>query len=66
MNLENLSQQRVLSITEVLELTGKTRATFWRHRKAGKAPRCLMDGSRVVGVTVGDFLAWQEALRDGQ
>jgi len=66
MNLENLSLHRVLSITEVLALTGKSRSTFWRNRKEGKAPRCLMDGDRVLGVTVGDFLAWQEALRDGQ
>lgn len=66
MNLENLNQHRILSITEVLALTGKTRSTFWRNRKEGKAPRCLMDGKRVLGVTVGDFIAWQEALRDAQ
>lgn len=66
MNIDNLSQHRVLSISEVLALTGKSRPTFWRMKKNGKAPKCLMDGSRTIGVTVGDFIEWQESLKNGQ
>lgn len=63
MNLENMSQHRILSIKEVMALTGKSRTQTWRNLRSGKGPVCLMDGSRVIGVTVADFLAWQAKLR---
>lgn len=63
MNIENMSQHRILSIKEVMALTGKSRTTTWRNLRSGKGPRCLMDGARVIGVTVADFLAWQSGLK---
>lgn len=66
MNLENLSQHRILSISELMALTGKSRTTTWRNLRSGKGPRCLMSGARVLGVTVADYVAWVEGLRDAQ
>ncbi len=65
MRIENLSGHTILKIGQVLELTQSSRSKFWRDRKMGRAPKCLMQGDRVLGVTVADFLAWQESLREG-
>lgn len=59
-----MSVHTVLKIGQVLELMQASRSKFWRDRKAGKAPKCLMSGNRVLGVTVADFLEWQESLRE--
>lgn len=50
--------QKILRIREVQELTGLSRPTIFRLRKAGQFPSAVQLGTRAVGWKSGDIEGW--------
>lgn len=60
--MSELHDAQVLKIQDLLDLTKWSRATFFRKRRDGKAPRLLMDGKRCLGCTVAAYKDWIEKM----
>ena len=54
--------QNVLSIEDVVEMTGLSRTTIWRKRRKGTFPRSVKISEGRVGFKISDLDAWMAGL----
>lgn len=62
-DLNELSNERVLKQKDIRELSGWSRSTFHRRLKTGQAPKMLMDGDRCIGCTLGAYREWLKSMQ---
>ncbi len=56
---------KILRISEVLDLTGLSRATIWRKEREGTFPQRVQLGENSVGWKSDEVIQWLENLPRG-
>jgi prophage regulatory protein len=62
--VKRLKDMRILSISEVLELTNLSRSTIWRQETSGKFPRRRQLTDRRVGWLSEEIHEWIESREE--
>jgi len=57
--------RRILRPKAVVERTGLSRTTLWRHVRGGSFPKPLALGERAIGWFEADVSAWMDGLSRG-
>ena len=55
-------RQKIITIKEVCQLTGKSRTTIWRWRNDGIMPASVRLGPNSVGFYEAEIMDWLESL----
>ena len=64
MNAQLVEQDRMLSVAEVIEHLGISRATFYRWRSVGRGPRSLRLPNGEIRIWRSVLEQWLRALED--
>ena len=54
----DIQPDRLIRLTEVMDLTGLSRSTLYRKKRAGSFPESVELGERVVGWWQSEVLEW--------
>jgi prophage regulatory protein len=54
--------ESIVSVEEVVKMTGLSRTTIWRKRREGTFPRSVQISERRVGFRTSDLNAWMTGL----
>jgi prophage regulatory protein len=65
MQRAEVSLDRIVRLPELLRLTGLSRSTIWRMERSRAFPSHIAIGSRAVGWSLLDVLAWIEVRKTG-